>query len=248
MPPQLVTIAFSHYCEKARWGLVRAGVAFDERPYAPLISSAVAWRHGRSRTVPQLLVPGGPALTESTDILRYADAHGTGAPPLFPDGAAGADVAELVARFDRKLGPAVRRIAYGALRTHPALPRLLLAAGPAWQQRLPAATGKAILAAIVRGLRITPAGLARSRTVLDEELAAVASRLADGRRYLCGETFTAADLTFAALCAPLVMPPAYQRFTGGLDVTHPSIRGLLDEGRATTAGLFALSLYDQHRP
>ena len=246
MRPQLLTIAFSHYCEKARWALARAGVAFDEVPYAPLISSAVAFWHGRSRTVPQLLVPGAAALTESTDILRYADAHGT-ATPLFPERERAAEVVTLVERFDRKLGPAVRRVAYGALQHHPALPRLLLAAGPRWQQRLPEVAGKAILAAIIRGLRITPEGIARSRIVLDEELADVAARLADGRHYLCGDTFTAADLTFAALVAPMVMPTEYQRFTGGLDVTHPSIRALVEEGRASEAGTFALRVYEAER-
>ena len=37
----------------------------------------------------------------------------------------------------------------------------------------------------------------------------IAERLADGRRHLCGDRFTAADLTFACLAAAVVLPPEY---------------------------------------
>jgi hypothetical protein len=33
--------------------------------------------------------------------------------------------------------------------------------------------------------------------------------LADGRPYICGRRFTAADVTFAALGGPMVAPPQY---------------------------------------
>ena len=41
------------------------------------------------------------------------------------------------------------------------------------------------------------------------EFDAIAARLADGRPYLTGDRFTAADLTFACLAAAVVLPPEY---------------------------------------
>ncbi|MCW3023116.1 MAG: Glutathione S-transferase family protein, partial [Conexibacter sp.] len=35
--PILVTIPISHYCEKARWALDRAGVAYEERRHLPAL-------------------------------------------------------------------------------------------------------------------------------------------------------------------------------------------------------------------
>ena len=36
MTATLVTIAFSHFCEKARWALDHAGVRYVEERYAPV--------------------------------------------------------------------------------------------------------------------------------------------------------------------------------------------------------------------
>lgn len=246
MRPQLITIRFSHYCEKARWALDRAAVAYDEVPYGPVFSSLVALRHGRSRTVPQLRLPG-VTLTESTDILRYADAHGS-APPLFPTvGALADDVVAVEDELDRKLGPAARRVAYGHLIRDPGLPRMVLAAGPAWQQRLPTVVGRGVVGLIRRGLKIDAAGVARSRAALDALFDALDARLADGRPYLCGDQFTAADLTLAALAAPLVLPPGYLRWTTNIDADAPALVAAAAELRARPTGALAYRLYQDHR-
>ncbi len=60
-----------------------------------------------------------------------------------------------------------------------------------------------------RHLGVSPQSAARAERNVDAELDAAAAMLADGRPFLTGDRFTAADLTFAALCAPLVVPPQY---------------------------------------
>ena len=47
----LVTIPFSHYCEKARWALDRAGLAYEERAHLPLAHYLPARRAGGGKTV-----------------------------------------------------------------------------------------------------------------------------------------------------------------------------------------------------
>jgi len=51
---KLLTISLSHFCEKACWGLDRAGVAYTERGYAPALHRAAVMRRGSS-TVPVLV-------------------------------------------------------------------------------------------------------------------------------------------------------------------------------------------------
>jgi glutathione S-transferase len=76
---------------------------------------------------------------------------------------------------------------------------------------------------------------------------AVSHRLSDGRKYLVGDCFSAADLAFASLSAPGLLPPEY----GGL---FPELNQLPDEMveqiqtlRETVAGKYALRLYQEER-
>ena len=80
MPARLVTIPFSHYCEKARWALARAGVDFVEDGHLPIYAYLALRRAGAGRTVPALITSDGAVVADSTDILRWCDAHGRAAP------------------------------------------------------------------------------------------------------------------------------------------------------------------------
>lgn len=247
MRAELVTIPFSHFCEKARWALDRGRVDYVERPYLPLLHTPVAMRAGGGRTVP-VLVTGGRALQDSTEILRWVDARLEGASRLFPDGEAGEEVARLEARFDETLGPATRRWAYSYVLEDP--PRLLASMRgrvPGWQVAVFRAGFPAIRALMKKGMRITPEKAAGSLARMREVFAEVASRLADGRPYLTGPRFTAADLTFAALATPAVFPPELERFLGPLRDAPPAFIEAVEGLRDTPAGRFALRLYRDER-
>ena len=76
---------------------------------------------------------------------------------------------------------------------------------------------------------------------------AIAARLADGRAHLTGDRFTAADLTFAALAAAVVLPPEY-----GVPLPQPEdlpspVRDDVERFRAHPAGVYALALFENLR-
>lgn len=240
---RLVTIPFSHFCEKARWSLDRAGIPYREDGYLPMLSWLPALRAGGSRTVPVLFAPDGP-VPDSTEILRWVDRQ-PGAAPLFPAGDTTA--VELEESFDRSLGPHARRVAYGAMLPQRRAVAALLDGAPRWQARIARPALPVITQLIRRGLKIEPAAVERSRQRVDEIFADVAARLADGRRYLTGDRFTAADLTFAALAAPLVAPPGYDRYLPPADTWPDAMRTLIAEKRATPAGAFVLRMYRDER-
>ena len=242
----LITIPLSHYCEKARWGLDRVGIAYREEPHAPLVHRLFTMRVGGG-TVPVLL-DGKRRLVDSTHILLYADAAG-GGDLLYPlDPASRSEVDSLEEMFDVQLGPHSRRWAYAQLLPHSALIRSL------WTRRAPAFEAKllGLIAPLVRRLvrasyRVSPASSERSLERVHAVFRKVEERLTHGRRFLVGERFTAADLTFAALAAPLILPVQCRAAHPTLEDVPASFREEVLRLRDTVAGRFALRLFEEER-
>ncbi len=252
MPPpaRLITIGVSHYCEKARWALERHGVPFREERHPPAWHILAVKRHGGGRTVPVLITPEGAVLDDSTEILQWLDAQqAEPARRLYPEEhEARAEVEALEDLFDERLGPHTRRLAYLHALDDPMLVPTVTAGVGRLERALFRATRPAVVALMRRAMRIDAAGAERSRGKLEEVLQGAEERLSEGARYLVGDRFTAADLTFAALYGPLVMPPEYG-FEGlpALEELPPPMRALVDEARARPAGAFALRLYREER-
>ena len=80
---------------------------------------------------------------------------------------------------------------------------------PTWERRALPLAYPVVTRVIDRYLDITPDTAAQSEAQVRMTFDAVAKRLSDDRPYLCGDRFTAADLTFAALAASVLMPPEY---------------------------------------
>ena len=80
---RLVTIPISHYCEKARWALERAGIPYREERHVQGIHRIAARRAGGGATVPVLVTPDG-VLGESEEILAWVDERTPAEHRLFP--------------------------------------------------------------------------------------------------------------------------------------------------------------------
>ena len=248
MTPRLITIPISHYCEKARWALDRAGIAHREEPHVQFVHIAAALRAGGGRTVP-VLVPGdGPVLRQSWEILRWADARTPADRRLHPTGAEGVRAAELEARFDAGLGPDGRLWMYhGTLPVVRDMAPWALAGTPRSERRAFAVAGGALDPLIRRYLGVddarAAAALARVDAVFDE----VAGMLSDGRPFLTGERITAADLAFGALSSAVLMPEEYGSPLPPLDALPPAVAAQSRRLRGHPAGRFAARLYAEER-
>jgi glutathione S-transferase len=245
---RLVTIPISHFCEKARWALDRAGLEFSEERHVQGIHMVAARRAGGGRTVPVLVAPEA-VLAESEDILGYADDHLPAEQRLIPEETAlRKEVLALSRWLDAGLGPDGRRLMYAHMMP---MKELLLPVNnqgvPAWEDRLLTRLWPLAKSVVSRRLGIGERTISDDRLRVQATFDSVAARLADGRRHLCGDRFTAADLTFATLSAAILVPPEY-----GVRLPQPDeLPGALAQDiralREHPAGAYALELFRTRR-
>jgi glutathione S-transferase len=245
---RLVTIPISHYCEKARWALGRVGMSYREERHVQGIHQFAARRAGGGITVPVLVTPD-EAIGDSADILAWVDERTSPEYRLFPAEPGARDRVERVCRrLDERLGPKGRRLMYIHMLAQRKLALRFNNQGvPDWEDRAirygwPLARGF-----VGRALGIRPGIEVEDEAAVFGEFDFVAGLLADGRPYLCGDRFGAADLTFAALSASVLVPPTYGVPLPQPDVLSPRMAALVKRAREHPAGGYALTLFGQHR-
>jgi glutathione S-transferase len=243
---RLITIPFSHYCEKARWALDATLVRYREEPHAP-VAHLYATRALGGKTVP-ILVHGDVVLRDSTDIALHADSL---APPerrLVPaEPEARARVLAIEHELDETLGVDARLLVYwhalgddGAARSF--VKRMLRVRSPL-ARRVVAPLFRAL---IFRHYRVSRGAAARAEARIRATFARL-GEAASGRDYLVGDRFTLADLTFAALASPLLAPPEHPVMGRAGGKLAPAVAAFRAELSATPAGQIALRAYREHR-
>ena len=245
---RLITIPPSHYCEKARWALDYLGVSYREEGHAPLLHRWAVARAGGHRTTP-VLVAGDTVLSDSTDILQYLDAtYVKGWRPYPHDSRLRVMAEEMEELFDTRLGPHTRRIAYYHLLQHKDLflESVLPGVGRG-ESFVFRALRPAVCSLMRRGMRITPESADRSLERVRTVFATVDELIGSGRTFLVGDRFSAADLTFAALAAPVLLPRNYPSPLPSLDRVPAEMLAQIEEFRTTPAGMFAMRIYRDHR-
>ena len=207
---RLVTIPISHYCEKARWALQRARIPYSEERHVQGIHRIASRRAGGHGTTPVLVTPDG-SLGESEQILAWVDRRTPADQRLFPEDSQERDaVLALSRRLDDRLGPRGRRLMYvNMLAERDLMLRFNNNGVPRWENRLMRLAFPVAVRWAGRELGIRPGIEVEDEAAVWREFDFVAEHMADGRPHLCGARFTAADLTFGALAASVVVPPVY---------------------------------------
>ena len=245
---RLVTIPISHYCEKARWALDRAGIGYREERHVQGLHRIAARRAGGGDTVPVLVTPEG-VIGDSAEILAWVDARTAAERRLFPADPVGrAEVEALCSRLDEVLGPHGRRLIYiHMLAQREVMMDFNNCGVPGWENRALRLGWPLAVRFLSGALGIRPGAEVTDEAAVWREMDFVAGLIADGRPYLCGERFSAADLTFAALAAPVLLPSIY-----GVPLPQPELVAadtaeLVERARVHPAGLHALRMIDEER-
>ncbi len=208
-----------------------------------------AARHAGGRDTVPVLVTSNGVIGDSGAILAWVDERTPPAHRLFPaEPGARHQVECLCRRFDDELGPKGRRLMYiHMLAQRKLMLRFNNQGVPSWEDRAIRYGWPLILRSARRTLGIRPGIEAEDEATVWREFDFVADLLADGRPHLCGGRFGAADLTFAALSASVIVPPVYGVPLPQPNVLPPHSAALVERAREHPAGRYALALFAEHR-
>jgi glutathione S-transferase len=207
-PPVLWHLKVSHYNEKARWALDYKGVPHVRKALIPGRHEAVARKLVGGTTFPVLELDG-EAIGDSTEIIAALERKHPD-PPLYPSDADERRRAlELEDFFDEEFGPYTRLLAVYHGFKDPGVALGMFAPDLPRRRRVVA---RAMFGAIKRrttdALGADDAGAERAF----EKVRAGGERFRAELQpsgYLVGDRFTVADLTLAALTAPVMAPEQY---------------------------------------
>ena len=208
----LESIAISHFVEKVRWNMDRAGIDYAEKASGGTLGAFFL-----GRTVPRLILKTGAVRSQignSPEILRYLWGANSGSET--------SDVAHLQPtperlalekRFDR-YGSNLQVWVYKHILGDRELTLHLWGANSpttaAWQRAALRALFPLLRFLIRRSFRITPANAAKAEHHIEELLNEMEATLSDGRASILGEhdlNFT--DFGFAAMTGVWLQPAAY---------------------------------------
>jgi glutathione S-transferase len=202
----LYTYAVSQSSEKVRWALDATGISYHERALPPFVHAQWLTSPGGGLFTSMPVLEGdGETIADSTRILEWLEERRAPFSLIPRDPLVRAQVMEAEARFDMD-GELLNRRGL-------ALKLFSIDANPLQRLALQAAF-PLIRQLFLRGLDTSPAAFARSQRIVHRTLAELDRAAEAGKRFLVGDALSVADITAAALLAPLACPeehPLYSR-------------------------------------
>jgi glutathione S-transferase len=213
---KLVTFGISHYCEKARWALDWHSIPYTEIGWPPGLHQLLAKKCGAKATTLPILLDGAKVIQDSSFIIDWAEAMATDRSQNLTPKVNTAEAKEIERRANDVIGVHVRRLAYAE--TLPSCPHVVKPAlferTFGWQRVVGNTIWPVTWRIIMQMYEIRPGAAAESRSALERELDWLDKKLADGRSYLVGDSFSRVDLTVASLLAGFARPeemPVYRQ-------------------------------------
>lgn len=243
-PVTMLTFAPMVDSETTRLLLRHYGIPYVERDHLFGWVSLLTLLHGGYGAVPLVFRPG-MRLTGPRPLADRCDAALPAGARLVPSERDAARQVEADwATFNGGMGADTAVFAYFHLLPARALMSPIFAAPvPPPEARLTPAVYP-VLSFLFRALlRLTPARAAQAADNIRAAFDATDRRIADGRRYLCGDRLTLGDIALAAASAPLLQPPGYGAKMPPVEAMPAAVTDLVRELRTHPAAAFVDRLY-----
>jgi len=244
---ELFQFRYSHYNEKVRWALDYKGLPHTRTDLLPGPHVARIKKMTGQRQTPVLRI-NSQYVHDSAWIIERLELIYKDTPTLFPADAALRERAQEIARhFDFVVGPAARACAFDAMLAEPRYVARVFASGQPWLRRTLYRAAMPLLERPIRKAHdITDVRSINRAVKLVEANMESIRKLTFETGYLAGDAFSIADLTAAAMLAPLIDPP-HPDMQKPAPMPQP-LAELTQKWREHPAGQWVLRMYERHRP
>ncbi len=243
---ELLQFRYSHYNEKARWGLDWKGLPHRRTsllpgPHMPRVKRLTGQTMVPVLRIGKRCVAGSAAILDALERLRPA-------PSWLPDEPSDRDRAlEIQAFFDDEIGAPLRRAMFTLMIDSPDYVVRVFAGQRPWLTRaLYRASFPLVAGAMGRAMQLddaeaVKAGFAQVQRGLD-----FVAENTGPEGYLAGPRFSVADLAAAAILAPAVDPPGSPMERPR--PMPPRLADWLEENAAHPGADWVREIYRKHRP
>ena len=205
---ELYQFAISHFCEKVRWAMDFKQIKYKPIYLVPGPHMRVAKKLSGKTSVP-ILKDQGKVVSGSGNILTYLDDRYTRNLLTPVNAKEQAKAFEWEELLDEKIGVCIRQICYHYMLKDKKTIIPLMSYGGKWIDKGVLKMGFSKIEKVMRKhMRINDETVKEAKATLMDTLAKVDQQVR-GSSFLVGDRFTRADLTAAALAAPLIMPKNY---------------------------------------
>lgn len=248
--PRLLTIPASHYCEKARWALERLNFNYIEEKHVPLFHVFANRKTGAGKVVPVLIVNEQTAIVGAPALLQYLHTQLPKESQLYPNNLElKQEVEKQENLLEKRLGPLVAHwVYYYFLNDKRLIQKLWCEGTPSIEKTMFPVIFPIARNQFKRMLGIKSDSASIIYKQIKQVFKSINQRLADGRTYLMGDTFSSVDLTFSALAGPALLCPDYRgvRLPNLNEIPQEMAQGV-KELRAMPAGQYAIKLFRDER-
>ncbi|HEX3150755.1 MAG TPA: cytochrome P450 [Gemmataceae bacterium] len=250
--PTFVSTNVGGLDEIARWVLDRNGILYKDEPHMPFngmeVIDALSAQPGD--TYGPVLVMTDTLLYEVESIVTYFESR---CPPhlrLIPTDDSKQLALNLFKLFARDLCDLVQKYMIDQLLSAPKMARAVFGRNAPFGERLQWRLFFPFLRSTLRKrLRLAQNTPDERLIEIKKIFAQVDAWLADGRRYLAGgNTLSIADVAFAAVAAPMILPEEFGGVVPKIQQVPDDYRQAVIALRQTAAGQFVLRVYQENRP
>lgn len=249
--PTLVSNSVSCIDEIARWALDLKGILYKDEPHAPGLYVSVVNKLTGQKGIwnnPVLLTTDALIYT-APSIVQYLDQRTIPSNRLISDSNnEQKKILELQQKFFSELAGNLSEFVYSIILSHRrfAIP-LFTNRVPLHEKIIFKLAYPLMRKALAKGLNLPGSTNEKRLIAIKKQFQDVDGLLSDGRKYLVGDKLTLADISFASIAAPLILPDQFGAVITKINEIPDELRKVILELRTTNAGQFVLRLYREDR-